>query len=206
MTTRSEQRIRLSFQSGAFGGNAYPGILAPLAETGGLLFPYTPAIQISQEVDYNVVSLVHSNQDYHAYTRSPQASISISGKFTVQNYQEGKYALAALHFLRTASKMFFGENDGDKAGIPPPVLLLDGYGKYMFNKTKVILRSHNYSFDENMDTIPIYDESGGVDVRLPAMFTLQVTLTPQQTPDKMRREFSLESFRSGALLDNEGWF
>jgi hypothetical protein len=208
---KQDQRIRLRYQASAFGdGELYPGILKPLEETGGMMFPYTPSIQISQEVDYSTVSLVHSNQDYNSFTRSPQASISISGKFTVQNYAEGKYAMAALHFLRSASKMYFGDEDvkTDRAGIPPPVLLLDGYGKSMFNNVKVLLKSHSYSFEDTMDTIPIFSstEANVVDVRLPAMFTVQVMLTPQQTPQVMRKEFSLESFRSGALLNKGGFF
>ena len=100
------------------------------------------------------LALTHSNTDYQAYTRTPSAKISVSGKFTVQSQAEGLYALAAIHFLRTVSKMHFGETD-PKAGLPPPVLMLSGYGNYMFNKLACILTNHSWTFDESMDLVNI---------------------------------------------------
>lgn len=147
--------------SGTLGGTN--SIMSILADTNGMLFPYSPSITLSQTVDYMDIALVHSNTNYQAYTRTPSVKISVNGKFTVQNQREGQYALAAIHFLRTASKSHFGEND-PQAGLPPPVLLFSGYGNYMFGNAagqlgpgglRVILTSHSWSYDENVDTVPI---------------------------------------------------
>lgn len=198
----ADQRIRLApLNSPAFYGSG--GILDVLKETGGVIFPYTPTVTVTQSVNYNALALVHTNSDIETYVRTPSVEISIAGKFTAQNEREGRYALAAIHFMRVASKMYFGEQDGDMAGLPPPMLLLSGYGTYMFNNLRCILKSHSYPYDENMDTVPV--RSGGGITRVPALFTLQCTLTVQQTPTRMRKEFSFNEFRTGRLMERGGW-
>jgi hypothetical protein len=202
-TANEDFRVRLAAQT----SKEYEGeLLKPLTQTGGLLFPYTPTITVSQEVDYANMQMVHSNMDYFSYSRTPNTSISLAGKFTVQNQKEGLYALAAIHFLKTMSKMYFGETDARNAlaGLPPPILLLKGYGKYMFNNIRVILKTHSYTFEENAQTVAINTVSGGV-VRLPALFTLSCSLVAQPTTRMMRKDFSLDKFRSGELLKSGGY-
>jgi hypothetical protein len=202
-TAKEDFRVRLAAQT----RTQYNGeLLSPLLNTGGLLFPYTPTITVSQEVDYANMQMVHSNMDYYSYSRTPNTTISLAGKFTVQNQKEGLYALAAIHFLKTMSKMYFGEKDAGNnlAGLPPPILLLKGYGKYMFNNIRVILKSHNYTFEESAQTVAVNTISGGI-VRLPALFTLSCSLVSQPTTKMMRKDFSLDSFRSGELLKTGGY-
>lgn len=177
-------------------------ILSILATTGGMIFPYTPQISFSQAVSYADLQLVHSNTDYPAYTRTPSVTISVTGKFTVQNQREGRYAMAAIHFLRTASKSYFGETDAraGTAGLPPPVLLFSGYGPYMFSNVRVILKSHSWAFDENMDTISV--SILGKTVRLPALFSMQLELQVVQTPQRMLTKFSFDAFANGDLLSD----
>lgn len=203
-TGPNDARVRLAYLSGYSngGGSQYPGILAPLSDTSGLMFPYTPTVQVNQEVDYMNMQMTHSNTDYHAYSRTPNVTINLTGKFTVQNQYEGKYSLAAIHFMRSVSKMNFGKKDSMK-GLPPPIITLSGYGTYMFNKVRVIMKSHSYTFEEGMDMIAVKLDSGTVN--LPALFTLTCSLTVQPTPAKMRDEFSLEDYRTGKLLES-GWF
>lgn len=199
-------RIRLSHLPGA--RNPYPGILSILQDTSGLMFPYTPTIAVTQDVDYQTMAMTHSNTDYLSYSRTPNVNITISGKFTVQNRREGLYAMAAIHFLRSVSKMHFGESDAaNTAGIPPPILHLNGYGAYMFNKLRVLVKSHNWTFDENMQLVDVL--VGGKIVKIPPMFTLSITLAVQQTARAHRKDFSLDRFRSGELMagapNNTGW-
>lgn len=173
-----------------------------LKETNGIIFPYTPQITFTQAVNYMDLQLVHSNTDYTAYTRTPSVTLSVSGKFTVQNRREGEYALACLHFLRTVSKSYFGESD-PQAGLPPPVLVFSGYGTYMFNKLNVILKSHSYTFDDSVDMVKV--STNGGTAKLPAMFTVQCELTVVQTPQRMREQFNFKKFASGELLSSGGW-
>lgn len=203
-TEKKDIRVRLAALNPGDVYSEQSGILAPLSQTQGMLFPYTPQIGFSQSVSYADLQLVHSNTDYMAYTRTPSVSITIAGKFTVQNQAEGKYALACLHFLRTVSKSYFGKLDGPKAGLPPPILLLNGYGSYMFNDLRVILKNHSWTFDENTDGINIVFTKGIA--RLPSLFTISCELTVVQTPKRMREQFSFTKFASGALMEKEsGW-
>jgi len=198
-------RVRLAYLSGQ--SNAYPGILAPLANTNGLLFPYQPSISVGQVVDYDSVQMTHANQNYETFARSKNTSIGIVAKFAIQNYQDGIYTLAAIHFLRSVTKMYFGENDPN-AGIPPPVLSLNGYGTYMFNQLRVICTGYNYNLDESVNMITITVGSGYV--RLPVTFSININLITQNTARAQRQDFILDNFRSGALMasppNNSGWF
>lgn len=194
-------------------GPANAGIMTTLNETNGVIFPYTPTISFSQAVNYADLSLVHSNTDYPAYVRTPSVTLSVSGKFTVQNEREGIYALAVIHFLRTVSKSYFGEIDAaaGKAGLPPPILEFSAYGAYMYNNLRCILKSHAWSYDETMDTIvvpvPAMNGNPAASVRLPPLFTIQMELQVVQTPTRMRENFSFDAFASGKLMGRPdgGW-
>ena len=236
-TSSQDMRIRLAPLHPADVIQGGSSILAPLAATGnGMIFPYTPTVSFTQAVNYMDLQLVHSNTDYGAYTRTPSATISVSGKFTVQNQAEGAYALACLHFLRAVSKMYFGEQD-QQAGLPPPVLVFSGYGNYMFGTggtqgLRVVLKNHNWSFDDSVDSInisipaspsqqppiggtPIAQQTnlalgpngGSGTARLPALFTVSCELMVIQTPQRMRQIFKFADFASGALMQgsNTGW-
>jgi hypothetical protein len=151
--TNNDSRIRLAaYNPDEVYGNS--PIMAPIKNTNGMMFPYTPTITYTQQVNYMDLGLVHSNTDYQAYTRTPSTKINLNGKFTVQSQKEGLYALAVIHFLRTASKSHFGEKD-PVAGLPPPVLKLSGYGNYMFNYLNCILTDHSWTFDEGTDLMDI---------------------------------------------------
>lgn len=175
-----------------------PTIMEPLAQTDGLVFPYTPVIDFTQSIDYASYDPVHSNQELMSYVRTKAPVIGVSGKFTIQNTQEAQYALAAIHFCRTVSKMAFGQSSNP--GTPPPVLLFSAYGDYVFNDLNVILTSFNMSYPEDIDYIQIPNSNS----YLPSVFSISLSLTVQNTPAKLR-SFSLDEFRSGSLLKSKGW-
>lgn len=130
------------------------GLLRPLKETGGLIWPYTPSISYPHGITYEAIAVTHANQDFHVYSKTPAVPITVSGEFTVQNQQEGAYALAALHFLRTMAKMHFGESD-PQAGTPPPVLLFNAYGPFVFKDVPVIVREFTVDFPQDVDYVQI---------------------------------------------------
>lgn len=187
-------------------------LLTPLYATNGLLFPYSPQITFNQDVEYDATNMVHTNFDFYTYRKTPSVKLQIQGKFAIQTQSDGLYALACIHFLRVVSKMYFGQNDTENgvnngssnAGTPPPVLLLNGYGTYMFNNLRVIVTAHSWSYDSSMDTVIIPVTYGGGNVRLPVVFDLSVSLIVQQTPTAWRTQFDLGLFRSGALMKNGG--
>jgi hypothetical protein len=130
-------------------------IMDPLIETNGVIWPYTPSIQVSHVANYSTAQLTHSNYPAHFYNNSEVADITISGEFTVQSVDEGRYLMAAIYFLRSATKMFFGQ--GADAGNPPPILFLDGYGSHYFPHVPCVVTNftHNLSNDVDYIQVPI---------------------------------------------------
>ncbi len=205
----TDLRVRLRAQPGqadaVYGSSASDNILSILHQTGGMLFPYTPTISQEQSVDYKSIDLVHANGDINAYSRTPSVTLNVTGKFTVQNQREGEYLVAVLHFLRTVSKMHFGEQD-ENAGLPPPVLYFHGYGPYMYNGLKVVLKSHSFTLDDTVDYVDVVTDGGSVTTRVPSMLTISLSLGVEQSPRLMKSQFNLEDFRTGALMRNrKGW-
>lgn len=149
------RRVRLRPKPAAamqiYGSN---GLLQPLRQTNGMAWPYQPTITWNQTVTYSQMELVHTNQDIMAYVATPTPKFSVSGDFSVQNQQEGIYSLASIHFLRTVTKMYFGSTDPN-AGTPPPVLLFDAYGQYMFNQLPVIVTSFSVTLPQDVDYVPV---------------------------------------------------
>ena len=131
------------------------GLLAPLKTTGnGMIWPYTPSISYNHNVNYQQIQTVHANQDFHVFSNTPAVEFTVDGAFTVQNQMEGQYAFACLHFLRTVTKMNFGQLDS-RAGTPPPVLLFSAYGPFMFNNAPVIVKSFSCSFPDDVDYVEV---------------------------------------------------
>ena len=223
---RIRLRARPNKEEEAYGPNDNISIMAPLYITDGLLFPYTPTINWSQQIDYASMQMVHTNQDFHYYTRTPSTKLTIVGPFTAQNAWEARYCLAVMHFLRSNTKMYFGQND-DRRGLPPPIFLLDGYGDYMFNSLPVIIMDYTIELNQNIDYFPIdlsqnfstllTSGAANFDITqapkqnvawVPINFNVTISCVIQNTPNRWRKEFSLEDFRNGKLLgsNKKGWF
>jgi hypothetical protein len=131
------------------------GLLDPIRATNfQMTWPYTPSISYSQTVDYSQIDIAHANQNFHVYNRTPAPDITVDGTFTVQNQLEGRYAMACIHFMRTMSKMNFGANDPN-AGTPPPILLFNAYGPYVFKDIPVIVKAFTVTFPEDVDYVQV---------------------------------------------------
>lgn len=197
-TSTSEQRVRLSPKASQR-GMLNTGVLQPLAETGGLVFPYTPTITMQGSTNYNTLETTHANQNWHIYQNTPSIDITISGVFTAQNETEAKYLLACIHFLRVLTKMRFGRSEANK-GLPPPQVFLDGYGTHMFNGLSVIVKTYSTQLNDNVDYVNV--NSGGGISKVPSMTTLEVMCTVQQTPEEAKK-FNWDEFASGSNM--KGW-
>ena len=128
-------------------------IMKPLIETSGVIFPYTPTITVSHTANYTSASLTHSNYAMQYYNNSEVSDIVITGDFTVQNINEGKYLMAVIYFLRSSTKMFFGS--GANAGNPPPILFLDGYGSHYFPHVPCVLTNFTHTLANDVDYVQV---------------------------------------------------
>lgn len=199
------------------------GLLQILRTTDGLVWPYTPTINVAQSIDYSSYDPVHSNQEFMTFSRTKAPQITCSGMFTAQNATEARYMLACLHFLRSVTKMDFGVN-AEKPGTPPPVLLFSAYGQYMFNDLPVVITNFTFDLPQNKDymKVPVsIDELNGLnainiiepdnsepDTWVPSEMTMAVTMVVQNSPSRMTETFNLKEFKTGELLSNsktKGW-
>jgi hypothetical protein len=133
-------RVRLTIPDNFFASSP---VLAPLKAAGGLVFPYTPTVSISSSATYDEIPLVHQNYGMFAYTNSKVNEFQVSGAFNVEDELQAQYWVAAVHFLRSATKMYTGDDVGGFQGSPPPILSFNGYGDYVFKNVPVIVKSFN---------------------------------------------------------------
>ena len=181
-------RIRAPIDT-LFPGNS---LFEPLTATNGLIWPYMPNIKISTKANYKTENPTHNNFAYNFYQNSNVEDISIDGEFSVQNQKDGLYWIAATMFLRTATKMFYGQ--GDFAGNPPIICTLSGYGTQVFNDVPVVIRSFNVDLKDDVNYIKV--EVNGSPTWVPAMSTISVQLSPMYNRQVMR-SFSLQRFANG---------
>ena len=144
-------RLQLAPQANYLYKAKPPGILAPLYNTDGVIFPYTPSIETSYTASYDRADLVHSNYRGYFYKNSAVGDINIRGIFTAQDTQEADYLLAVIHFFRSVTKMFYGQDT--QRGAPPPLVYLSGLGQYQFNQHPCVVSSFTYSLPTDVDYI-----------------------------------------------------
>lgn len=153
--TAPDWRFRLSLAPGA--GYLYKDprniLLNPLAQTNGVVFPYTPKVDLSYNANYDPYDLVHTNYRGYFYRQSQVSEINLDAVFTAQSTSEADYLLAVIHFFRSATKMFYGNDRKPVAGTPPPVCFLTGLGSFQFNNHPVLISSFNYSLPNDVDYI-----------------------------------------------------
>ena len=162
---KTDWRVRLQVPDGpltTFFDFENNPLMAPLADSQGIFWPLTPAVVIQHSANYNAIDQVHSNFPHQAYQNSQVDSLNIIGEFPVQNQDDAKHWVATVNFLRTATKMFFGADDGNGLkGNPPPIMHLYGYGDHMFNKVPVVINTFNVELRPGIDYISTKQGSKG---------------------------------------------
>lgn len=180
-------------------------LLEPLLQTNNsLVFPITPSIAIQHSASYNTFEPVHSNYPFPQYVNSRVEDITVAGEFPVSNEEEARYWIAATHFLRSMTKMLYGETSNK--GAPPPLAKLNGYGDFIFNNVPVVIVSYNTDLPNNVDYIraPIWQNNNGIYEQrysmVPTQSTITVTLKPTYSRKKVET-FSFDKFVNGDLID-----
>jgi hypothetical protein len=205
-------RLRISLADSAdyFYSGPDKGIMAPLFKgnqgTNGVIFPYTPQVQLQYTARYANQKLTHSNYDAFFYEGSEVAAINITGDFTVQNLKEGQYLLAALYFFRASTKMWFGKGNEKRVGNPPPMVFLNGYGTHYFPNVPCVVTTFSHTMPQDCDYLEIPSVSGGGSTRLPTTSQVSVTLQPVYSRKTLHDKFSLDDFAAGKLVKGNGGF
>jgi hypothetical protein len=160
---------------------------------------------------------VHSNYPHYAYQNSQVDQMNIIGEFPVQNSEDAKHWVATVNFLRTATKMFFGKEDGldGLKGNPPPIMHLYGYGDHMFNKVPVIINTFNVELRPGIDYISTRQNDSPYSTQrtrerfglaeleesqtwAPTLSNISVLVTPIYSRDSVKN-FSMKKFVRGEL-------
>ena len=129
------------------------GILAPLQATDGVIFPYTPGISVTYSAGYDPSELIHSNYKVYQYKGSSVDIVSITADFTAQDTTEANYLLAVIHFFRSVTKMFYGQDQNPNNGVPPPLCYLSGFGAYTFDAHPLVVTNFTYATPTEVDYI-----------------------------------------------------
>lgn len=151
--TNTDWRVTLRLAPGStyLYNAADAGLLQPLKVTNGIVFPYTPAISTAYKAKYSEYDLTHSNYRGYFYQNSYTDPITLTATFTAQSTSDAAYVLAVIHFFRSVTKMFYGQDA--QRGSPPPLTYLSGLGDYQFNNHPCLVQSFNYSLPADVDYI-----------------------------------------------------
>ena len=207
-----------------------PGILKPLIATDGVVFPYTPQINVAYTASYDSVGPTHSNYKIHHYQNSAVDNISITADFTCQDTFEANYLLACIHFFKSMTKMFYGQDQNPKIGTPPPVAFLFGLGAFQFNNHPLIITNFQYNLPKDVDYIRATNTADATDpstlaliggqlepggtrpvatftdtqdqkiTYVPTKITLTITCLPVVSRNDISNRFSLKDYASGNLM------
>ena len=196
-------RVRLGLPGSIKDGE----ILEPIVRSGGLVFPFTPTILIQHTANYNALQPVHSNYPYYNYQNSQIEDLVITGDFFVENAVDARYWIAMVHYLRSVTKMSYGESP--LRGSPPPIVRLNGYGEYVFPNVPVVVRNFTVDLPADVDYIKT-QVTGDVDENtignysgkvgwVPTQSQVAVTVVPIYSRAKTS-QFNLNTFVNGGYL------
>lgn len=181
----------------------------------GVVFPYTPQITVTHTANYTPQKLTHNNYTNYFYDNSEVNGITINAEFTVQSIDEGQYLLATIYFFRSVTKMFFGMDP--KAGNPPPIVYLNGYGQYYLPNVPCVVTSFSHTMPSDVDYMDVpepFVTASGYNpqitnrrmnsTRLPTTSTIALTVQPVYSRTSQSGGFSLSDFSRGALINKPG--
>jgi hypothetical protein len=189
----NDWRVSLSLPEQLAGGP----VLAPIASAGKMVFPFNPTILFGNSANYSQVHPTHTNYVYNAYQNSQVSEITINGEFFNESVDDCRYWIAVIHYLRTMTKMFYGE--GPLSGNPPLIARLNGYGKHVLNNIPVVITNFTTDLPNDVDYIPV-----NVDGELnyvPSQSLVTVTCAPQYSR-RIQSTFNLKSFAAGGFVKN----
>jgi hypothetical protein len=157
ITPDNDWRVRVT--AAPAGPFTFEGPMTALASDRGVVFPYTPNLQINHNANYGSVAPTHSNYPSYFYQNSAVQAITISADFTAQDISQAEYVLGMIWFFRSATKMFYG---GPKSGNPPPIVYLDGYGEWHLPHVPCVVTSFSHTMPPNIDYIECIVANGPI--------------------------------------------
>lgn len=188
----NDWRVSLSVPEDIAGGP----IFQPFGRTANkLIFPFNPTILFGNSANYSQVHPTHTNYVYNAYQNSQVSEITINGEFFNESLDDCRYWIAVIHYLRTMTKMFYGE--GPLSGNPPLICRLNGYGKHVLNNIPVVISNFTTDLPNDIDYIPVTVD--GELNYVPSQSLITVTVAPQYSR-RTQSTFNLKQFAQGGFV------
>jgi len=196
-TSEESMRVRIRVP-GKYLVDSTTGPGGQLANIGGIIFPFTPSISFDVKADYTASNPLHSNFPINFYQRSSIGPITISGKFSVENWVDAGMYLSTVTLLKALTRMRSGGSTGDRdSGAPPPVCRLDAYGEYMLKNVPVAITSFRVELPDGVDYF-IYDSEFYGKASVPVVSTIAVTCLPMYSRSEMQ-SFSVTGYLNGSF-------
>lgn len=205
------------------GDNDCANILQPLWATKGMIWPFTPMVNAGGAGMYSSYHFTHSNYPFWNFQNSAPHPVQVTGSFTSQTNEEGRYLVAVLRFLRAMTMMEFGIPAAQRgvAGRPPPVLRFNYLGAHMFNNLPVIVTDFSFALEDQVDYVEVKMPTGitslpsvfndavfgdavtteGTRTWVPTKIVITTTLQIQQNTRNVRENFDLNAFKRGDLIN-----
>ena len=179
------------------------GLLYPLKDNYGVIFPFTPTIMFSHAAQYGTYDVTGSNYQQNYYQNTSNPTISVTAMFSSNTMEEARYTAAAIQFFKASTKSEFGVRAGASAGTPPPILKFNAYGQANAKNIPVVLRSFNYTLPEDTDYVTFNWLSD--EISIPSLILVQIELVPQLPPKTVKDNFNLSNYASGSNLNGGGF-
>ena len=191
-TQETDWRVGISLPTDLKIGNVLAPLFIGSDGPGRMVFPFNPTILLGHSANYSQIAPTHTNYPFNAYQNSQVDQITITGEFFSENQDDAKYWIAVLHFLRTITKMYYG--DSNPQGNPPPVCRLSGYGPHVLNNIPVVVSNFTTDMAADVDYIECWVNNKKNMVPVQSQFT--VTVMPQYSRRSAAR-FNLQEFAKG---------
>lgn len=204
-TPTNDMRVRIKVPP-KYISSLTAGSRSELSNLEGIIFPYLPSISCDFKADYTSSNPMHSNFAINFYQRSSIGSISISGKFSVENEKDAVTYIATTHLLRALTRMRSGgASSGDPdSGAPPPICRLFAHGYMMFNNVPVAISSFRQELPDGVDYFTITGHPTYGNTAVPMISTIAVTCTPMYSRDEMQA-FSVSKYLNAADFRKRGY-
>jgi len=192
----TDWRVGISVPSDLKVGNVLAPLFIGSENIGRMIFPFNPTILLGHSANYSQIAPTHTNYPFNAYENSQVDNITITGEFYSENVDDAKYWVAVLHFLRTVTKMYYG--DSNPQGNPPPVCRLSGYGPHVLNNIPIVIS--NFTTDLPADVDYIQCVVDGKKNMVPVQCQFTVTVLPQYSR-RSAAKFNLTEFAKGGYVN-----
>jgi len=150
-----------------------------LEQNQGILFPYTPVVDVSHVANYESQPVTHSNFKQYFYQNSEVSQIALTAIFTVQNEYEAEILIAIQHLFRALTKMPFGDDQTPfKSGSPPPVCRLFAHGDFQLDNVPVVVASYKMSLPNDVNYFTTSPGSIYGVTSIPMKTTITLNLIP----------------------------